>query len=135
MSDQHVEVTSNITLVTTTETPVAVFTFGSAVATPSNPGPPNVAPTMISGTMEVTTGTGALGLNIRVRAGVGITGAVIGNADGPTVAAGSAYSIPFRKLDPVGAVSYTVTVQQVAASANGQVYGSFDADQNLTGLI
>jgi hypothetical protein len=132
---QHIEVTSSVTVTTNTETPIVEFQLGPQVASTPVPPSSNIAPTMISGVMCVSsTGTGTVAWTIRVRQGIGIGGAVVGIADGVTVAPSSSYNIPFRKFDPVGATAYTVTAQQTSGTGNGTAYGSFDCDQNQTGI-
>ena len=127
-----IDVTSNINLVTTAETPLAVFNFATPMA--NNPVPQVAVPTRISGVIQVTTGTGATSVSIRVRQGVGTAGSTVGPTYQQLVSASSPYVIPFRNLDPVGALSYTVTVQQNGASGNGLTLGSCNADQNLSGM-
>jgi hypothetical protein len=132
---QHQEVTVSVTLTTNTETPVVEFQLGPQI--PVSPVPPGnfVAPTMISGVISISNaGTGTTSLAVRVRQGIGTSGAQVGNTDTVSVSASSATNIPFRKLDPVGASSYTVTVQQNSATGSGLAYGSFDCDQNLVGI-
>lgn len=113
------QVTSAVTLTTTTE----------AVAVTSDIVP--LSPIggegyIIKGVVNVTTGTAATAVTIRVRQGTGITGTVVGNALTHTLAAGATASIPFSVQDFSAALTpptaqYSVTVQQVAATANGTV--------------
>lgn len=114
-----VQVTSATTLTTTTETVAATSTTNIE----NQPGGQGVC---INGVVNVTAGTGTTAVTIRVRAGSGITGTVIGNAVVHTLAAAAVANIPFETLDNsagalVGTVTYSVTVQQTGASGNGTV--------------
>ena len=127
-----IDLANSVTLVTTAETPVAVFNF--AVLMGNNPVTPVPVPTRLSGVALVNTGASATTVVIRARQGVGTGGSSIGSNHVQTVAASSSYVIPFRFLDPAGASAYTITIQQTGASGNGTVLGSFNADQNLVGM-
>ena len=108
---------TNLTLVTTTETVVAVLpALGEAL--------PGGGGFLISGIVNLTPGTAATGVIMRVRAGSTTAGAQIGNADTHTVAAAAAQNIPFYALDGAGPRAgnqYCVTAQQVAATGNATV--------------
>lgn len=115
-----IQVTSSTALVTTAETAAA-----TSSSVPENLAGPAAQGVKVSGVLNVTAGTTATAVTIRVRAGSGLTGAVIGNAITHTLPAGETMSIPFEAIDSTlvqlaGAV-YTVTVQQVGATANGSV--------------
>lgn len=134
MPVQHQEITASVTLVTTAETAVASFQFGQLFEPPTPGAAVPVAPTIVTGVLNVTAGTSTTAVVIRVRQGIGTGGAVVGNADTHTLAAGASANIPVKKEDLVGASAYTVTVTQTAATGNGSVNSaSIDVDQNLTG--
>jgi len=110
-------VTTDVPLVTTTETVVAT------VSGVNMPGPGRRI--NIAGWSQVTAGTGTTGITIRVRRGTDATGTLIG--EGNPVTAGVA-NTQTSELDiettdtPAGELanqSYVLTVQQVGASANG----------------
>jgi hypothetical protein len=109
-------VTAGVTLVTTAETAVAT-TVARAVNAPGSQGQ------IVSGMVNITEGTAGTGGTIRVRAGNGTGGALIGVAQPYTLAAAASDSFPFAVIDPTvsGTVQYTVTVQQTAATGNGTV--------------
>lgn len=107
---------SDVTLVTTAETVIAT-TVARAVNAPGSQGQ------YIDGMINITPGTAATAVVIRVRAGNGLSGAVIGGPETHTVAAGANQSIPYAQIDgtTVGQVQYTLTVQQTAATGNGSI--------------
>lgn len=108
---------SSVTLPTSTET--IVVSTGSVSLGEGSTG----QGVLVSGVVNLTTGTGTTAIVVTVRAGTHLTGAIIGNQLTVTVTAGSNYSIPFEVIDPTltGSVSYTVTIAQTGASANGTV--------------
>ncbi len=107
-----------ITLVTTAETLVAYsgqakVTFATMRA-------------IILGWLQIVYGTGTTGIILRIRRGNGITGAVVagGNTETAGVAAAAVgdLSIKFsEQLIGQDFADYSLTVQQVAATANGTV--------------
>ena len=83
---------------------------------------PGVTPVGISGTVNLTPGTGATGATIRVRQGNGTGGTLVSNASPVhTVAAAAPQSISFGATDATGYLQgggqYTITVQMTGASA------------------
>lgn len=84
----------------------------------------------VAGVLNVTTGTAATAITVRVRSGVGTGGTLIGVAATHTLPpASSPANIAYEVLDTgsvasVLNVQYTVTVQQTAATANGQAFGT-----------
>lgn len=84
----------------------------------------------ISGTVTGATGAGVTSVQVRVRAGAGLAGAVVASAVFQEAqGASSFYSMAFQLVDttvgvpgaPQGQVQYTVTVQQVGATGNGTI--------------
>lgn len=132
---QRLELTSGITApVNAAETAVASITLTPQVAVPITQPGAYAAPTLIAGVINITPGTTTSAVVIRVRQGIGVSGAQVGNADTVTLAAGNSMSIPFQKYDAVGAASYSITVTQTGGAANGTVNSlSVDFDQNLAG--
>lgn len=116
------QVTSTTTLTTTAETAAAT----SPAVTVNAPGGQGI---QIQGTVSGATGAGVTSVQVRVRAGSGTGGAVIGAVMQEAQAASSFYSMAFSVLDtsvgvpsaPTGQAQYTVTVQQVGATGNGTV--------------
>jgi hypothetical protein len=110
------EVSTDVPLVTTTET---------VVATLANLSTPNAgAKVILTGKAQVTTGTATTGLTPRIRRGVDITGTVVNEANVEQVeaVAGSTEGVDTMCEDTPGEVagqSYVLTVQQAAATANG----------------
>jgi hypothetical protein len=107
-----------ITLVTTTETVVARSTMYGV----NSPGGQGIC---ISGVVNVTGGTGNTNMLLRVRQ-PDINGSVVGSngAQNDSMGAGTIRSLAYEVLDtndPVGVVTYVVTLQQVAATGNGTV--------------
>lgn len=108
---------SPVTLPTSTET--IVVSTGSVSLGEGSTG----QGVLVSGVINLTTGTSTTGIVITIRAGTHLTGTIIGNQLTITAAAATNYSIPFEVIDPTltGSVSYSVTVTQTGASANGTV--------------
>jgi hypothetical protein len=111
-----VSVTADTAIPTTTETILATL---SGIAT-DGPG----QTVRITGWAQVTPGTGATSLTLRIRRGTAITGPVVGEANAVAggVAAGSAREIDVEAIDTLGDVagqSYVLTIQQAAATGNG----------------
>ena len=77
----------------------------------------------ISGTINLTPGTGATACVVRVRAGT-LTGTLLGASPSHTVAAGAAQSVSFGATDnsdflqQAGGGSYVVTVQMTGATGS-----------------
>lgn len=115
MANQHSVAASAVTVVTTAETVLA--TIGPFNENQAAGFAQGVA---FDGNVNMTVGTGGTLATLRIRNG-GLTGALVGVAQAQTVAAGNQVNIPISELDPtlvqVG-VSYVVTVQLTAASAN-----------------
>jgi hypothetical protein len=118
MSSQACFVSSAATsLVTTAET--AVLTFTTA---PENQ--PTGQGLYIDANCIVTTGAAATALQVRVRQGAGTAGAIVGVVAQSQCAASTADELAScAALDPTtnypAGNTYTVTVQQVAATGNG----------------
>jgi hypothetical protein len=125
-----VQATGSTSLVTTAETAAAT----SSLVPEQNPSGQGVR---ISGVVNVTAGTATTAVQVRVRAGSGVTGTLIGNALTHTLAAGASASIPFDALDTTtvsAGLQYTVTVQQVAATGNGSVNQANISTTPVSGL-
>lgn len=108
--------TTDVALSTTTETAVLTLS-GVSLDGPSQS-------VLVFGYAAVTTGAGTTSLTFRVRRGTGVTGTVVGEP--ATVKAGASESVSgaISVIDSPGEVAgqaYTLTVQQVAATANGTV--------------
>jgi hypothetical protein len=118
MANNHTVAASAVTVPTTTETVLA--TLGPFNENMAGEFAQGVA---CDGNINLTAGTGATAVTMRIRRG-GLTGTLIGVASVQTVTAGNVVNIPIAELDPtlvqVG-VTYVVTLQQTAASANGTV--------------
>lgn len=112
----NVAVASGVNVPTTTET-VITTTTARVVAAPASQGE------YISGVINLTPGTGTTAAVIRIRAGSGTGGAIIGGAETSAVTAGANINIPFAQMDFTlsGTVQYTLTIQQTGATANGTV--------------
>lgn len=121
----HIENDAAQTLVTTTETAIAVLSAGTVAAVPPGQAPAGLVPTVMSGVFNLTPGTAATSVTVRVRqalASGALTGPVQSNANVHTVIAASPLNIPFEAFDPVGnALGWVLTVQQGAATGNGTV--------------
>jgi hypothetical protein len=118
MANLHAVAASAVTLVTTAETLLGTIgPFNENQAADFSQG------IAFDGNINVTPGTGATAVTVRVRRG-GLAGTLIGVAQAQGVTAAVAANVPIAELDPtlvqVG-VSYAVTIQQTAASANGTV--------------
>jgi hypothetical protein len=109
---------SAVTLVTTTETLVA---YSGQLR--------NTFPTLraiIKGWLQIVYGTNTTGVQLRIRRGNGISGAVVagGNTETAGVAAAAVADLAIKFAESVQNAEfqdYSLTVQQVAASANGTV--------------
>lgn len=115
-----------VTLVTTTETAALTIPFSGGVArNPSlaNPLSGSVCKLKISGLVNVNVGAGTTSVQVRLRRGANtVTGTQVGNTiPFPSGALASGIDFEFQDLTPGFAQAYTVTVQQVGATANGSV--------------
>lgn len=85
---------------------------------------PGMTGVRITGTVNITPGTAATAITIRVRQG-SLTGPLVSPAAAHTVVAGAAQSISFGATDTTefteqaGGGAYVITGQQTSASANG----------------
>lgn len=109
-----------------TVTDVAVVTTNETVALVSSPVSQSVDGEAVSieGRVSLLTGTGTTAVTLRIREGNGITGTVVGETIPVTVGAAINQPIPFGfTYNPasIAGMVYSVTVQQTAASANGNV--------------
>lgn len=78
----------------------------------------------IRGWAQVTAGVGATALTPRIRSGQGVGGALIGEGNPLTIAAGQTQTVVIETEDVPGDVAgqaYTMTMQQTAATGNGTV--------------
>lgn len=116
MSSPNVNVASGITLTTTAET-VLCTTVARSINAPASFGQ------YISGLINVTAGAGTTAFVIRVRAGSGLSGAVIGGPETVAATASVNANVAYAQMDFVltGTVQYTVTIQQTGATGNGTV--------------
>ena len=83
---------------------------------------------VLYGEVNITAGTAATAVTVRVREGTDATGLEVGSAVVDTVAAGDTYTIPIdvvlNNVDLAGG-SFVLTVQETAATANGTVGYAF----------
>ena len=110
-------VITNATVVTTTETVAATLPL-LAEALAGGGG------FLIFGLINITPGTAATGITVRVKVGTTTAGAQVGNADLHTVIAAAAQNIFFMAWDSAGPRAgnqYCVTVQQAAATGNATI--------------
>ena len=119
-------------LVTTAETAVLTFT----IPPEGNPGGQGI---YIDVNCVVTTGAATTALQIRVRQGSGVGGAIVGVMAQTQVAAATANEqAGAGVLDPTliypAGNTYTVTVQQVAATGNGTMLSVLANTQPVTAL-
>jgi hypothetical protein len=123
----HVEVTSAVTLTTTSETVIATITNPAAGQNvPANePYVPAAAPAIISGVCFVTGGTATTVATVRVRQN-SLTGSVVGNPSASAVTGATSCAVPFEALDATGAEQYVVTAQLTSATGNGSALASVD---------
>lgn len=107
-------VVADVPLVTTAETVLATVTpITTADATEQ---------VTLTGTAQITAGTAATAITPRIRRGTDATGAVVGEGNPQTVAAGNTVDLSMNERDvpgPVAGASYVLTAQQVAATGNG----------------
>ena len=119
MTVQAVAQATAVTIVTTAET-VAVALPQVAQQAPAGGG------LLIQGYVNVTVGTTAVSLQIRVRQGSTNAGTQVGATDTVNgLTAGNIYSVPFSQvftgLVPQYGNQFCVTVTQPAATANGTI--------------
>lgn len=113
---QQAQNSTTQTITTTNETVVLTFPGISSSSSQDT--------VAVQGSLDITAGTAATFVTVRVRRGTGITGTVAGNSDPITVTAGATSNIGFDVADNPGEVAgqpYVVTVQQTAATGNGSV--------------
>jgi len=111
--------TTDVNVVTTAET-------AAVTSDPVSPTSDNAEFT-ISGVINITAGTGTTEVVVRVRRGSTVAGALVGETDPHTLAAGAKANIPFEVADTPGAVAsqqYTASVVQTGASGNGTINNS-----------
>lgn len=128
MANVHCVAASAVNVPTTTETVVVTMT----AFTENQPQGQGI---QFDGNINMTVGTAGTAVTVRVRRGVDTTGTLIGVAQAQTVAAGNTVNIPIAELDTVVVqqnVTYVVTVQQTAATANGTVNRVVFAAQDAT---
>jgi hypothetical protein len=127
MPNVHVEVTTAVTLTTTSETVVASVATTGIPAVPAGAiaVAPVSPPAIISGVINVTPGTATTSLTVRCRSGLNnVAGGLVGAIAGESVAASAVtgQNLPYEFTDPTGqAAGYTITIQQNAATGNGSV--------------
>ncbi len=108
--------TTALAVVTTTE---IVCATSGAIA-PPRPG----TRAILRGLVELDTGADTTAVTIRIRRGTTITGTLVSEAIAEETTAALAETWVVSALDEpgdVGTVTYVVTIQQTAASANGTV--------------
>ena len=116
--ETSVSVTADTTLVTTAETVIATLPGCST----SGPG----KKVTLAGEFQITTGTNTTGMTVRIRRD-SLTGTLVDEANVVQIetAAGNTEDHDIEVVDtPTGEIynaTYVLTVQQVAASANGSV--------------
>lgn len=106
----------NGTIVTTAETIVATTT-ARPVSAPGSQGQ------LIQANVNITPGTGATAMTLRVRAGNSLTGALVGVAQQQPCTAAVPDNFDIATQDPttVGTVQYSVTAQATSATGNSTV--------------
>ena len=113
-------VTTGAVAVGTTEAAVLIL---SDVST-AGPG----ARLVLHGEVNITAGTAATAVTVRVREGTDATGLEVGSAVVNTVAAGDTYTIPIdvvlNNVDLAGS-SFVLTAQETAATANATIEYAF----------
>lgn len=120
MTVQQAASATAVTIVTTAET-VAVAIPAVAEVLSGGGG------LLIHGFVNVTVGTTATSLQIKVRAGATNAGAQVGVTDTVNgLTAGNSYSVPFAQIVPAGTAlpygnQFCVTVTQPAATVNGTI--------------
>jgi hypothetical protein len=107
-------VTADTSIVTTAET--------AAITSDGFTPPTDGAKLIISGVINITTGASVTGAVIRVRRGVGVAGALVGETEPHNIGAAVTDDVSYQVTDSPGAVAgqqYTATVVQTAATGNG----------------
>lgn len=107
-------VTADTSIVTTAET--------AAITSDGFTPPTDGSKLIISGVINITTGASVTGAVIRVRRGVGVAGALVGETEPHNIGAAVTDDVSYQVTDSPGAVAgqqYTATVVQTAATGNG----------------
>ncbi len=110
--------TAAVAIPTTTET-VACTVAGVTIFAGEN--------VRLLGFTQMTTGTGTTSLTVRLRRGTSTAGTLVGAAVTIQTTAGNTVAVPIGGEDSPGELasgSYVLTVQQVAATANGSAVSS-----------
>jgi len=102
-----------------------------AAQLPSDPGGQLVGHNVVDGVLNFTAGAGTTAVIIRVRRGILVGGALVGQPQTHTLAAAAQASIAFSADDPASGATpptigqqYVVTIQQTGGSGAGNlVYG------------
>lgn len=107
-------------------TPVTLVTSAETVVVSSTPVPmPNqVTLVVILASASWTAGTGITGMNLRIRRGTSVTDPQVGTLYDHAAAAGadnSAFIMATDQVDNGYQETYSLTLEQTAASANGTV--------------
>ena len=110
--------TTNVTLVTTTET--VVISSGPAGV------PYDTCLVHILATCQLTTGVAATAVTPRIRRGTAVTGALVGEGNAVTLGAAAGSTEQFvievtERRSQVASVEYSLTLEQTAATGNGTV--------------
>lgn len=101
----------------------------TVVATVTGVSTPRRTDVRIEGTIQIVPGTATTGMTLRIRRGVDATGVLIGEAN-PEIVAGAVASAEdhYIKVKDPGVdlfnATYVLTVQQAAATGNGNVQQS-----------
>jgi hypothetical protein len=134
MSSQAAFVSAAATsLVTTAETAVLTFT----IPPENNPAGQGI---YIDATVVLTTGASTTAVQVRIRQGTGVAGALVGVMDQTQVLAATANEgAGCAAVDPTlvypAGNTYTVTVQQVAATGNGTMAQAVASVAPVTALV
>jgi len=114
-------VTAPQTITTTTETVIASVA-NNVINAPGQPPDPG-SPSVVSGIVNVLTGTGTTFIAIRCRRGVNqVAGAQVGNQNGVNCSAAATINVPYEFTDNTGDPNgYTITIQQTGATGNATV--------------
>lgn len=124
MPNTHGNSATGVATGTNTETAALTISPAVIISAPSGEG------VMISGSLNITAGTGTTAVAVRCRRGVGVGGTQVGPTVNVTLAAGNSATIPFdhfdtaasaTQSDPVLGDQWTITVQQTGGTAAGTV--------------
>lgn len=109
-------IVQNATVTGTTETAAATSPF----ITDAVPHPGGL---LVTGTVNITPGTGQTSVTLTIRQGAGTGGTVIQAGQAIAVTAGNPSDLPIYVIDgsPVAGGQYTVTVTQAGGAGNGTV--------------